>query len=141
MPKKGRLQIDSARILDQPGWTQNVIDLDAYGSPWKHWFALLRHGVQDLSVFLTIGMVKMGGGNLDRALYPVLGLNFTRLQVPNSLAAKMHTLSIDAALAFALHRWEVVEAREAKNAGGNCRYIGVRLTPRTTARPDSSAGT
>src|SRR5438552_1243842 len=32
-PKKGRLTIDSVKILDQPGWTQNVVDVDTYGSP------------------------------------------------------------------------------------------------------------
>ena len=130
VPKKGRLAIDSARILDQPGWTQNVIDLDAYGSPWKHWLALLRHGGHDLTVFLTIGMVKIGGGNIDGALYPLLGLEFDRLQLPNSLAAKLHGLSINTALAQALRRFKVIEALEAKNSGGNCRYLGVRLQRR-----------
>jgi hypothetical protein len=32
-PKKGRLKIDSVRILQQSGWPQNVIDIDTYGEP------------------------------------------------------------------------------------------------------------
>lgn len=34
-PKKGRLQIDSTRVLEQNGWKQNVVDVDTYGSPWE----------------------------------------------------------------------------------------------------------
>jgi hypothetical protein len=34
--KPGRLSIDSSRVLAQPGWPQDVIDIDTYGSPWKH---------------------------------------------------------------------------------------------------------
>jgi hypothetical protein len=127
-PKKGRLQIDSQRILDQPGWTQNVVDLDAYGSPWKHWFSLVKFCAHPVTVFLTIGMVKMGGGNYDHALAPILGLNFKKLELPNSLGAKLHQLSIDAALSVALQKFTVVECQEAKS-GGNCRYIGVHLVP------------
>ncbi|MEN3369967.1 MAG: hypothetical protein V7609_2110 [Verrucomicrobiota bacterium] len=50
-PKKGRLKIDSVRILDQPGVTQNVIDIDTYGSPFKHWMALLRECAGTASPF------------------------------------------------------------------------------------------
>src|SRR5438067_975429 len=54
-PKKGRLKIDSARILEQSGWTQNVVDLDAYGSPWKHFQNLIATCQHSVTVFLTIG--------------------------------------------------------------------------------------
>ncbi|HZU48538.1 MAG TPA: hypothetical protein VFA16_15010, partial [Mycobacterium sp.] len=35
-PKRGRLSIDSVRILAQPGWPHDVLDIDTYGSPWRH---------------------------------------------------------------------------------------------------------
>lgn len=39
--KPGRLRLDSSRILAQAGWLQNVVDIDTYGSPWRHWLAML----------------------------------------------------------------------------------------------------
>ena len=133
-PKKGRLCIDSARILDQPGWPQNVIDLDAYGSPWKHWFALLAHCDHDVTVFLTIGFARQGAGNqICGTLRSALGLTFEKYELPPVLGGKLMDLGIDACLAVALRRFEVVEAIEANNTkAGNykatpARYIGLRL--------------
>src|SRR5436190_13053268 len=100
-PKKGRLSIDSVKILDQPGWTQNVVDVDTYGSPWKHWFALLRNCKHPVTVFLTIGMVKVGGGNYDRTLLASAGITFERLEIPNSLGARVSDLIIKHALSTA----------------------------------------
>lgn len=126
-PKKGRLAIDSVKILDQPGWTQNVVDVDTYDSPWKHWFALLRNCRHDVTVFLTIGMVKVGGGNYDRALLASAGITFERLEIPNSLGARVSDLIIKHALtAESKHGLRPVEVLEAPNPG-NARYFGVRL--------------
>lgn len=136
-PKKGRLKIDSVRILDQPGWTQNVIDIDAYGSPWKHYFALLRHCAHSVTVFLTIGLVKIGGGNYDRALVPVLGLTFKRLELPNSLGARVGALALQHAItAPSSHGLHLVEALEA-SSDGNARYIGLRLEKSPLKTPPS----
>jgi hypothetical protein len=78
-PKKGRLKIDSARILEQPGWTQNVVDLDAYGSPWQHFLNLISTCRHSVTVFLTIGMVKIGGGNCGKAALQIAGIRFKNL--------------------------------------------------------------
>jgi hypothetical protein len=127
-PKKGRLKIDSVRILDQPGVTQNVIDIDTYGSPFKHWFALLRNVRHSVTVFLTIGLVKIGGGNADSALLEALGLRFRTLKIPNTIGARIAETSVAACIARARDfGFEIAECREAPNAGGNARYIGVRL--------------
>src|ERR1700756_3921286 len=48
-PKKGTPRVDSVRVLDQEGWTFDVIDVDTYGVPWKHWFAILKHGKKSLT--------------------------------------------------------------------------------------------
>lgn len=134
-PKKGRLKIDSVRILDQPGVTQNVIDIDTYGSPFKHWFALLRNIEHSVTVFLTIGLVKIGGGNADSALLDALGLKFDRLKIPNTIGARIAETSVATAIAHARRfGFDISECREAPNAGGNARYIGVRLE-RISARP------
>ncbi len=126
-PKKGRLMVDSVRVLDQPGWTQNVVDVDAYGSPWKHWFAILKHCDHAVTVFLTIGLVKIGGGNLDRSLLPALGIWFEQ-DMPSGLAAKLNEAGAMHALFFrSAHGLQPVEIQEALNEGGNARYIGIRL--------------
>lgn len=88
-PRKGRLKLDSCRVLEQPGWTQNVIDLDAYGSPWKHFQAVARNAPHSVTVFLTIGMVRIGGGNFDRSILQMLGINFRKLKIPNSLGVRL----------------------------------------------------
>jgi hypothetical protein len=126
-PKKGRLKLDSIRFLDQAGWTQNVIDVDTYGSPWKHWFALLRNAREACTVFLTLGLVKVGGGNFDRSLLPIIGLTLTKLELPNSLGVKVAALSVQAALtAPSAHGLRLVEIQEAP-ASPHARYFGVRL--------------
>jgi hypothetical protein len=129
-PKPGRLKIDSVRILEQCGLEQNVIDIDTYGSPWKHWFALLRNTREPLTVFLTIGI---GGGNADRALLDALGLTFKTLKIPNAIGARIGETGVAACIARARDfGFEIADCREAANLGGHARYIGVRLS-----RPDS----
>ncbi len=53
--KPGYLVVDSRRLLKTPGWPQNVIDIDTYGSPWEHWLALIKNVSKPTTVFLTIG--------------------------------------------------------------------------------------
>lgn len=127
-PRKGRVKIDSARILDQPGWTQNVIDLDAYGSPWTHWLALLRHApAHDLTVFLTMGSNPMsGGGELPAVVRAAMGLHF-RHALPHFIR-RLLDLALHTMLGLAAaHGRTIVEAREAP-PGPNARYLGLRLT-------------
>jgi hypothetical protein len=129
-PKKGRLQIDSSRILAQPGWAQNVVDLDAYGSPWNHWINLVQTSSGSVTVFLTIGMVRSAGGNYDHAILDLSGARFRRLKIPNTLGVKLSGTILPHALAFAeSNGFDPVDIQEAfpqKNA----RYIGVRLVKR-----------
>ena len=128
-PKKGRLKVDSVRILDLPRWQHNVVDVDTYGSPWKHWSALLANAPDAVTVFLTIGLVKMAGGNYDRAILPALGLTFKRLKLPQQFGVRLgEDLGVTACLGQArAHGFEIVECMEADNVGGTARYIGVRL--------------
>src|SRR5215211_5113703 len=125
--KKGRLKLDSVRVLDQPGWSEDVVDIDTYGSPWKHWLALLRQCRHPVTVFLTIGMVKVGGGNYDLELLPILGLDLKRLELPNSLGARLTDMALrHALLSPSSHGLRAVEIQEAES-DGNARYVGIRL--------------
>lgn len=133
----GRLVLDSARILQQSGLEQNVIDIDTYGSPWKHWFALLENAKTDLTVFLTFGRHKFGGG-FDSAMLDALGLRFHKLALPDGVAAKVTTSrGILCCLAKARdHGFEIVDAREAEpisilpgeiGKSRHARYFGIRI--------------
>lgn len=126
-PKPGRLKIDSARVLQQNGWSADIVDLDAYGSPWQHWMNLCRTFQGDaVTVFLTIGMVRVMGGNFDNALLRLAGYTLSK-RPPNSLGARLNDHALPFALGFAerngLAVAEAVEAFPQKNA----RYIGIRL--------------
>ena len=126
--KKGRLKLDSVRILQQPGWPQDVVDVDTYGSPWKHWEALLPNTVRPTTVFLTIGLVRVGGGGvLDRTAREALGLS--KLQIPPGISGRLHDIALPYLLTMSCHYGiMLVEVVEAVSTG-NARYIGVRLQP------------
>ena len=129
--KPGRVQIDSVRILIQPGWNFNVVDVDVYGSPWKHWAALLPNISEPTTVFLTIGHTRKGGGGADYFSLCALGCDFPTLQVPGSIAIKIiieRALPYDLALARQ-HGLSIVEAAEIFPQLRTVRYIGVHLRP------------
>lgn len=129
-PKKGRIKIDSERVLKQPGWSFDVVDVDAYGSPWDHWIAILKHTNNSLTVFLTIGVIRVGGGgNLSKSQKQALGIN--GLPVPPGICGKLHELSARYMLAKAEeHHITIQECIEAFPSA-NARYIGVRLQMQT----------
>jgi hypothetical protein len=131
-PKRGRLAIDSKRVLCQPGLNCNVIDIDTYGLPWDHWVAMLPTIVEPTTVFLTMALAsqrakqKSGGSTLPKAVKSVLGIPdawdvskvFTD-QLCRLAAA--HYLSMPAANGF-----RVVEAWESTRSA-RARYIAVRI--------------
>src|SRR5690606_34501325 len=90
-PKKGRLKIDSVKILAQPGWTQDVVDVDAYASPWKHWEAILANGHFPLTVFLTRGSHSLK--TLDQHEKQALGLTFSR-ELPGAFWPKLQLIDL-----------------------------------------------
>jgi hypothetical protein len=127
-PRKGRLKIDSVRILEQTGWTQNVVDFDTYGSAWKHWAAMLPNIVQSTTVFLTIGAIMFAGA-VDEVARDAMGLRFQDPPLPASICGKLNDLAVGYCLAKC-HGYgiRIIEAQEALS-DGNARYIGIRLEP------------
>jgi hypothetical protein len=120
--QKGRLAVDSARALDQPGWPQNVIDIDTYGAPWKHYQAVLKHLHGSTTVFLTIGQWQMG---TDRLILQSLGL--TGLHVPPGIQVKLHDLALGYCLTMGGVYGSILTAAFESVSDGHARYIGVRL--------------
>lgn len=135
--KKGRLAIDSVRLLQQKGITQNIIDIDTYGSPWKHWLALLPNLTQPRTVFLTIGGTMHRGSTCSDVLQ-VLGCEFRTQDFPVSFWGKLSQIGTTYVLARGCVHATIVEAVEAQ-VSGSARYIGVRLEPKNDGQQVATA--
>lgn len=124
-PKKGRLKLDSVRVLAQRGWDQNVIDVDAYGSPWSHWQAMLPNLLGPTTVFLTRG--SHSTEPLNQYERDAIGLTI-RLDIPRAFYPKIQLadFAITCCVSSCYDGIILVEAVEAVS-DGNARYIGVRL--------------
>lgn len=133
-PMKGRLKIDSSRVLEQPGWKFTVVDVDTYGSPFAHWEAILKNAKHPVTVFLTIRSAGMAGA-ADGALKRLIGLGALAQRVPVSMGPKLTEIGVAHCLAMSYtYGHDVIECREAPR-GRTARYIGIRLEPaRTSAR-------
>lgn len=134
--KKGRLKLDSIRILQQPGLKENIIDIDTYGSPWKHWLALLPNIAHDVTVFLTLGQLQTGtvGSVGDDALLAA-GFKFPTLKIPQGFHVKLR--DIFPYYLLAKGQTDAIMITEAVEAvsDGNARYVGVRI--KKTNGPDA----
>jgi len=141
-PKKGRLKIDSERILNQPGWNFDVIDCDTYGSPWKHYAAIQRHATKPVTVFLTIGQgfanfAFTGLLEIQAIFGPSIRRDGTNWITPGGLPIGPKFISATLGIATEhLLCTDVVsdniltEAVEAVSSSRTARYIGLRLEPR-----------
>lgn len=131
-PKAGRLRMDSRRILAQSGWPQNVVDIDTYGMPWKHWVAMLPNVQRPTTVFLTLGQRTTGTvGAVDKESLASAGLTFRRLKLPAAFHVKLAQVFPAHCLARAIdHGMKITECVEALSPiARNARYFGVRLEP------------
>jgi hypothetical protein len=137
-PKKGRLRLDSVRVLAQPGWPQNVIDVDTYGSPWAHWLALLPNVVSPTTVFLTVGQPLSKPfirrfRSLNKEELQSIGASF-KTKLPLAFQLFIGKLSTPYVLAAAYKAGvQILEAVEAESTG-NANYFGVRLEKSVGAR-------
>ena len=119
--KRGRIAMDSLDYLKLQKFDHDVIDLDSYGSPWEHWFEVLKR-VRTCVVFLTIGQVRL---NIQpKILLRKIGINF---KIPASFFWPISQTCIAAGLAESLKNYRVEKCLEAQNPGGYCRYFGIKL--------------
>ena len=139
--KKGRLKIDSSRILAQSGWPQNIVDIDTYGSPWKHYRAMLPNISQPTTVFVTVGQKVTGiVGKLSKEAIGAIGLKELYTQLPPAFHVKLAVLCCSTILfSTAKYGIMVVEAMETIS-GRNARYIGLRLSPKTNGHGGVTRG-
>ncbi len=133
--KKNRLKIDSLRFLQAQKWAFDVVDLDAYGSPWSHWMEVLKTKRQsEVIVFLTIGSAVFGR---------LSSIALRCMNLPAETPAGMHKQLSTESVSFMLAEcykfdWIVVKASEAMNHGGSARYLALQLKKQHNARYDHS---
>lgn len=122
--KKGRLKVDSLRVVGKACKNANVIDLDAYGSPWSHYKEVLRHHTGPTTIFLTIGQVSMG---ISNELIEIAGLG--KLGVPKACKLGILPYLESNMLALAADTDIILESQEAFPQR-NARYVGLHIKPR-----------
>jgi len=129
-PLPGRLKIDSSRLLGVPGFSANVVDIDTYGSPWKHWLALLPNITIPTTVFLTVGRLVRGTpGKIGKAGLSALGI--AGMTLPAGIEAKLGEYSTDYCMSIAYNYGMIsVEVSEVGSGNQNMRYLAVRVIPR-----------
>jgi len=138
-PRKGRLKVDSERVLQVPGWTFDVIDVDTYGMPWGDWKAILANGKAPVTVFLTVGNLIMGGSRVCTEVAEALKIG---VKMPNAIAAKLNgDFTLEMIGQAEVMGWRIVEAKEAVPLSpGTARYFGVRLEPKGVSKASAKPG-
>jgi hypothetical protein len=130
-PRKGRLKLDSVRVLAQAGWPQNVVDIDTYGSPWKHWAAMLPNVARPTTVFLTWGNGGPNRVQISNYELAAMGIrlpSITRMSGP--ITHNLQKILLSYLLTRSCGYAKITEAVEALSHG-NARYLGLRLEPET----------
>jgi hypothetical protein len=131
--KRGRLMVDSVRILAQKHWTWNVIDVDTYGTPWKHYAEIIANATKPVTVFLTIGNQNQTA--MKGAAHGEKELNFGFPdRTPDSIKGQIcRRLDVTVGLSIASQYGKIIEAKEAlagmQSHGPAAKYIGLRFEP------------
>ncbi|MEZ6097254.1 MAG: hypothetical protein R3C03_24025 [Pirellulaceae bacterium] len=124
--KKGRLKIDSLKLCQQSGIIQNVIDVDTYGSPWKHYEAIVQNATRPTTIFLTWGMVRQSG---DSVIARAIGIRDLKPKPPQMCLSFLTKWALPFVLGLALERHKVIECKEVVTSSTTARYFGIRLEP------------
>jgi hypothetical protein len=139
--KPGRLKIDSARVLGQPGIAFDVVDVDTYGHPWSQYFALLKnHRGPAVTVFLTIGFGRsVPISTIPKELLKLSGISFQRLEPPETIVSAHLEFFIFRALSECFLRgWVPIECVEALPFSFvRAKYFGLRLERQGNQPPET----
>ena len=127
--EKGRLKIDSSRFLSVPGWDFDCIDIDTYGNPWKHWFAVMENMGTAATVFLTIGRGGPNRVKISNAALTCMGITMPTVlhKMSGAITCNLADLAVQYCLTDRVGNGIVIEEAQEAVAGGNARYIGVRI--------------
>ncbi len=130
-PRRPGIKVDSVRLFDVPAWPYEVVDIDTWGEPWKHYERLCRTADHPVTVFLTVGLIRPNGFGANASAYVRRAMGVPR-ETPGALVANVATGMLDRLIWYPLGRLRLVQCIEAP-AKGNARYLGLRLEPRESA--------
>lgn len=125
-PKSGRLKIDSARMLAVAPLQYDIIDIDTYGEPWRHYLAAAESLRAPATVFLTSGNGAGGLSNTSNLLKGILNIPANAPQVLAHKATKECTRI----LLHTPRKYGIITSNiTAVSIGDSVVYYGMRLTP------------
>jgi len=125
-PRAVGVMVDSRRLLAMRDWPWDIIDVDTYREPWGHWQNLCETVSRPVTVFLTIGLVRMAGGVVSNCCKRAAGLPD---ETPGCLAASVVDLIFNQLLWYPVRLgWQIENVLEA-TPRQRARYIGLRLVP------------
>lgn len=133
-PKAGRLRVDSALVLARPGWRYDVVDIDTYRQPWRHWAQVVANGSGRMTVFLTIGESSGIRSQLSNDGMDALGLTALADVMPYGIRFQLTEFVVDHIIAkVAEHGWSIERVAESPRSI-KARYVGVRMTRAAATR-------
>jgi len=129
---KANIRTDSVRWLKHVKLTANVIDIDTYGEPWRHYEVLLSIDwpQPEILVFLTLGAGRKAAGNISRTALQLAGLKpeWDKL-FPRS--EKLQKIITSSCLTTACKYGIIIhDGMEGKVEGINTKYFGLWLERR-----------
>jgi hypothetical protein len=121
---KNIIQADSLRFLRTFDLDYDIIDIDTYGSPWKHWREIIPKIKGPTTVFMTYGRPWI---QADPVIAEFMGIPS---QTPCSLLQKLGTIHISYCVAVSYnYGLNVVESIRCAHTH-KIEYLGVRLERR-----------
>ncbi len=137
---RGGLRLDSVRWLREVGITASVVDIDTYGEPWDHFFAVCHSDCPqpEILVFLTIGMGMGVLGRVSRLSLAACGLKPEWQHLIPPASKELRAIILSSCLTRGCdHATIITEAWEGRPPGSNVIYIGLRMK-REEARDEGS---
>jgi hypothetical protein len=125
--KKGRIKINSERILALEGFDADAIDIDTYGRPWRHFLASLPNVKKRTIYFLTIGIIKIGGGKLQTEELKFLP-NFGEIKMPQKIIADLRQFAeMKILLSIEKYGLKIIEAKVIEPENSHVKYVGLAI--------------
>ena len=128
-PKSGRHKVDSCRLLSLSPLEWDVVDIDTYGDPWAHYFALCKSITNPTTVFLTLGHGMRGMSNISQPIRKALGFPPKTPQRLAYLASRRYvTLVLHSCRQYDIIAHDIAHVEQSDTV----EYFALRLTPKGT---------
>lgn len=123
---RGVVRADSIRWLRTVPIEADVVDIDTYGEPWQHLYALAgNHPGHDLVVFLSYGYVGKGVGNISKLMKQSAGIPMD-WPIPKNQAVREYCI-LSALHGVRSHGVAAVDISMAHNSADSSRYYAFIL--------------